>query len=91
MSHYLPGGSVFFLETPIFLLILSADFELGTDCLPSDGLPLPGGGVKGRLVPLGFDLVLESVSGEHAQLFTEGFPIIFHEGPFSSWNCLFSC
>ena len=34
---------------------------------------------------------VESVLGEHTQLFTEGFPVIFHEGPFSSWNRLFSC
>ena len=33
---------------------------------------------------------VESVAGEHTQLFTEGFPVIFHEGPFSSWNRLFS-
>ena len=58
ISRYLPRGSVFFLESPIFLLILSADVELGAECLPSDGLPLPGGGLKGRLVPLGFDLDL---------------------------------
>ena len=32
---------------------------------------------------------VESVTGEHAQLFTEGFPVIFHEGPLSSWNRLF--
>ena len=32
---------------------------------------------------------VESVAGEHTQLFTEGFPIIFHEGPFPSWNRLF--
>ena len=48
----------FFLEYPVFLLIVCADFELGADCLPSDGLRLPGSGLKGRLVPLGFDLVL---------------------------------
>ena len=46
------------LESPIFVLILSADFQLGAESLPSDGLPLPGGGLKGRLVPLGFDLRL---------------------------------
>ena len=34
---------------------------------------------------------VESVAGEHTQLLTEGFPVIFHEGPFSSWNRLFSC
>ena len=34
---------------------------------------------------------VESVAEEHTQLFTEGFPVIFHEGPFSSWNRLFSC
>ena len=34
---------------------------------------------------------VESVAGEHTQLFTEGFPVIFHEGPFSSWNRKFSC
>ena len=33
----------------------------------------------------------ESVAGEHTQLFTEAFPVISHEGPFSSWNRLFSC
>ena len=31
---------------------------------------------------------VESVAGEQTQLFTEGFPVIFHEGPFSSWNHL---
>ena len=60
ISRYLPRGSVFFLESPIFLLILSPDFELGAECLPLDGLPLPGSGLKGRLVPLAFDLVLKS-------------------------------
>ena len=55
---YLPRGPIFFLESPIFLLILSADFELGAECLHLDGLPLPGSGLKGRLVPLGFDLGL---------------------------------
>ena len=25
---------------------------------------------------------VESVAGKHTQLFTEGFPVIFHEGPF---------
>ena len=35
--------------------------------------------------------LVESVPGEHTQLFTEGFPVIFHEGPFSSWNHIFSC
>ena len=40
------------------LLMFSADLELGAECLPSDGLPLLGSGLKGRLVPLGFDLVL---------------------------------
>ena len=44
----------------MFLLISCADFELGAECLPSDTLPLPGGGLKGRLVPLGFDLGLWS-------------------------------
>ena len=29
---------------------------------------------------------LESVTGEQTKLSTEGFPVIFHEGPFSSWN-----
>ena len=58
ISHYLSRGSVFFLESPIFLLILSDDFELGAECLPTDGLRLPGSGLKGRLVPLAFDLVL---------------------------------
>ena len=37
-------------------MILSADFELGAEGLPLDGLPLPGGGLKGRLVPLGLNL-----------------------------------
>ena len=60
ISCHLSRGSVFFLESPIFVLILSADFELGAECLPSDGLPLPGGGLKGRLAPLGFDLGLWS-------------------------------
>ena len=32
---------------------------------------------------------VESVPGEQAQLFTEGFPIIFHEALFSSWNHMF--
>ena len=32
---------------------------------------------------------IESVAGEHTQLYTEGFPIIFHEGLFSSWNHIF--
>ena len=27
---------------------------------------------------------VESVPGEHMELFTEGFPVIVHEGPFSS-------
>ena len=27
--------------------------------------------------------LIESVAGEHTQLFTEGFPVIFHEGLFS--------
>ena len=58
ISCHLSRGPVFFLESPIFVLILSADFELGAECLPSDGLSLPGGGFKGRLVPLGFDLGL---------------------------------
>ena len=31
---------------------------------------------------------VESVAGEHTQLFTEGFPIIFHDRPFSSWKKL---
>ena len=48
----------FSLGSHIFLLILSADFELGAECLPSAGLPLPGSGLKRRLVSLGFDLVL---------------------------------
>ena len=34
---------------------------------------------------------VESVAGEQTQFFTEGFPVIFHEGPFPSWNRLFSC
>ena len=34
---------------------------------------------------------VESVPGEHTQLFTEGFPVIFHEGPFSSWNHICPC
>ena len=34
---------------------------------------------------------VESVPGEHTQLFTEGFPVLFHEGLFSSWKRLFSC
>ena len=61
------GFPVIFHEGPFsswnrlfFLLILSADFELGAECLPLDGLPLPGSGLKGRLVPLAFDLVLKS-------------------------------
>ena len=33
---------------------------------------------------------VESVAGEHTQLFTEGFPVIFHKGLFSSWKRLFS-
>ena len=32
---------------------------------------------------------VESVLGEHTQLFTEGFPVIFHEGLFSSWKRFF--
>ena len=32
---------------------------------------------------------VESVAGEHTQLFTEGVPVIFHEGLFSSWNRIF--
>ena len=58
MSHYLPRGSVFFLESLIFLLVLSADFELGAECLPLGGLRLPRSALKGRLVPLGFHFVL---------------------------------
>ena len=57
ISHYLPRGSVFFLESSIFMLIVCADFVLGAECLP-DGLWLPESGLKGRLVSLGFDLVL---------------------------------
>ena len=43
--------------------------------------------------PIGFlkNPSLESAAGEHTQLFTEGFPVIFHEGPLSSWNRRFSC
>ena len=58
ISHYLSRGRVSFLESPVFLLILCADFELGAECLPWAGLGLPGSGLKGRLVSLGFDLVL---------------------------------
>ena len=58
ISHYLSLGSVFFLELQIFLLILCADFQLGAQWLPVGGLRLPGSGLKGRLVSLGFDLVL---------------------------------
>ena len=64
-ATFTEGFPVIFHEGPfsswnpnIFLLILSADFELGAECLPSGGLPLPAGGLKGRLVPLGFDLGL---------------------------------
>ena len=32
---------------------------------------------------------VESVVGEHAQVSTEGFSIIFHEGLVSSWNRIF--
>ena len=44
----LPRGSVFFLESPILLLILCADFELGAECLPLGRLP--GSGLNGRFV-----------------------------------------
>ena len=40
--------------------MLGADFELGAECLPSDGLGLPGSGLKAGLVSLAFDLVLKS-------------------------------
>ena len=33
--------------------------------------------------------LVESVASDHTQLFTEGFPAIFHEGLFSSWNYIF--
>ena len=53
ISHYLSRGPVFPLESHMFLLVVCADFEVGAECLPSDGLQLPGSGLKGRLVVLG--------------------------------------
>ena len=58
ISCHLSRGPVFFLETIFFLLILSADFEPGAQCLPLGGLWLPGSALKGRLLSLGFHFVL---------------------------------
>ena len=56
-DYYCSRGYVFFLDSLIFLLIVCADFELGAERLPSDGLWWPGSGSKGRLVFLGFSLM----------------------------------
>ena len=56
ISCYLSRWSVFFLESPLLFLILCAYFELGAECLPLGDLWLPGSGLKGRQLPLGFHL-----------------------------------
>ena len=58
ISHYLSRGPVFLLDSHISLLIVCADFELGAECLPSNGLRLLGSGLRARLLPLGFHLTL---------------------------------
>ena len=60
ISCNLSRGPVFSLKLDIVLLILSADFQLGAECLPLGALRLPGSALQGRLVSLGFHFELRS-------------------------------
>ena len=61
-------GNVIFLELHAFLLVLCADFQLGAEWLPLGGVQLPGSGLKGRSVSLGFDLVHVILRYDHVTL-----------------------